>query len=40
MLKYLKLQNVCVHLEVVISSQTELGAGGRVVEQLFPDSVS
>ena len=25
--------------EVVISNQTELGAGGRVVEELFSDSV-
>ena len=27
-------------VEVVISSQTELGTKGRVVEQLFSDSVS
>ena len=40
MFKYLILQNNCVHLEVVVSNQTELGAGGKVVEQLCCDSIS
>ena len=29
MFKYLILQNNCVHLEVVVSNQTELGVGGE-----------
>ena len=40
MFKYLILQKNCVHLEVVVSNQTELGAGGKVVEQLCCDSIS